>query len=253
MEEKKVPTGIEGLDKALNGGIPEGNMVLLSGGAGTGKSTICLQYLVKGAAQFNERGLYISTEQSEKELKRQARGFGWDLDALQAKGMIRVMYFDITAGDDFLHQINKVISEFQPKRITIDSMTTLTDALMVSGITERDAFSLVQIAESVSPVPRTEQVIAKAILYKLFLELRKFNVTSLLTSELYEEAHSLSADGISEFICDGVIVLSYTAIGSSVFRNMRIRKMRYTDHEKASLIYELEKLRITVKSVEGGL
>ena len=64
----KVKTGIEGLDKALNGGIPFGNIVLVSGGAGTGKSTLCLQYLVNGITKFNEKGLYISTEQAKPEL-----------------------------------------------------------------------------------------------------------------------------------------------------------------------------------------
>ena len=80
MAIERVKTGIEGLDKALNGGIPKKNIVLVSGGAGTGKSTLCMQYLVNGC-KMGEKGLYISTEQNESELKKAASNFGWDLDS----------------------------------------------------------------------------------------------------------------------------------------------------------------------------
>ena len=74
MADERVKTGIEGLDAALNGGIPKGNLVLISGGAGTGKSTICMQYLIAGASA-GENCLYVSTEQTEAELGRQAERY----------------------------------------------------------------------------------------------------------------------------------------------------------------------------------
>lgn len=251
MAITRTKTGIPGLDKALMGGFPEGSMVLVSGGAGTGKSTLCLQFLVNGT-QMGEKGLYISTEQNESELKKQASTFGWDLDSLQRKNLLKIVFYDITGGDNFLKRLDLVIQEFKPKRIIIDSMTTLTDALIVGGIAEHDAFSMVQIAESVSPIPRTEQIISKQILYQLLTSLRKYNVTTLLTSELYEEVLRLSADGISEFISDGVLLLSYLGVGQSVFRSVRIRKMRYTDHEKGSLVYEMTAKGIEIKAQETG-
>jgi len=81
----RVKTGIEGLDKALNGGIPYRNVVLVSGGAGTGKSTLCLQYLVNGAKLYGEKGLYISTEQSREELLRLLRALGGIWRSLSGK------------------------------------------------------------------------------------------------------------------------------------------------------------------------
>ena len=80
---EKTKFGIQGLDKALEGGIPGGNLVLISGGAGTGKSTLCLQFLLNGATLFGEKALYISTEQSSEELFKQAASFGWDLEKLE--------------------------------------------------------------------------------------------------------------------------------------------------------------------------
>ena len=235
----RTKTGIQGLDKALNGGIPESNLVLVSGGAGTGKSTLSLQFLINGAKLFGERGLYVSTEQDEEELRKHTSGFGWNLEDLENKNLIKTVFFDITGGDSFLEKLDTLVKNFKPKRIVIDSMTTLTDALMISGIGKNGGFSLVQVAESVSPIPRTEKVIAKSILYHLIQELKKHNVTTFLTSELYEEANSLSADGISEFICDGVITMHYLGIAGADTRSLRIRKMRYSDHNKSYLPYEL--------------
>lgn len=252
MAIARTKTGIPGLDKALMGGIPEGNIVLVSGGAGTGKSTLCLQFLINGC-QMGDKALYVSTEQSESELKKQASSFGWDLDSLQKKNMLRIVFYDITGSDNFLKHLELMIQEFKPKRIVIDSMTTLTDALILVGISEHDSFSMVQIAETVSPIPRTEQIISKQILYTLLASLRKYNITTLLTSELYEEVMRLSADGISEFIADGVLLLSYLGVGQSVFRSIRVRKMRYTDHDKGSLVYEMTSKGIEIKPQDVGI
>ncbi|MDD5163618.1 MAG: ATPase domain-containing protein [Candidatus ainarchaeum sp.] len=249
----RTKTGIQGLDKALNGGFPEGNIVLVSGGAGTGKSTLCLQFIINGAKLFGEKGLYISTEQNEEELQKQASSFGWDISELQKKGLLKITYFDIGSGENFLKRVDEMVKSFQPKRIVIDSMTTLTDALMISGIGEKEPFSLVQIAETVSPIPRTDQIISKTILYSLIKEIKKFRLTTLLTSELYEEFTRLSADGVSEFIADGVIILHYIGAGAATFRTLRVRKMRYTDHEKSSLTCDMTPKGIEIKQQEFNL
>lgn len=236
----RTKTGIQGLDKALMGGFPQGNAILISGGAGTGKSTFCLQYLVNGAILFGEKGLYISTEQNRNELFKQAAGFNWKLDDLEQKNLLKIVYYDLTNGDNFLENLNQLVTEYKPKRIIIDSLTTLIDSLMVAGITEGKGFSLVQIAETVNPIPRTEQIINKSILYSLFKEIKKMNVTTLLTAEMPEDEKSLSTDGVSEFVADGVLVLYFLGIGGLDSRSLRIRKMRYTNHSKDILQYEIK-------------
>jgi len=243
MERTKF--GIQGIDRALLGGIPQGNIVLISGGAGTGKSTLCLQFLINAANLFGEKVLYISTEQNIDELHKHASTFGWDLQALEEKNLFRILYFDITHGENFLGQVDTAMKEFQPQRVAIDSMTTLTDSLIIGGMSEESAFSLVQVVEKISPIPRTEQIIAKSILYKLISELKKYKVTTLLTSELYENSNRLSADGISEFIADGVILLHYIEIGVGEYRSMEIRKMRYSDYDKDIIPYD-----ITAKGIQ---
>ncbi|MEK6973209.1 MAG: ATPase domain-containing protein [archaeon] len=246
-------TGIDGLDKALNGGIPESNIVIVSGGAGTGKSTLCLQYILNGAAKYGEKSLYISTEQTREELLKQGESFGWDIEKLEKLGRIKIVHFDITTHRDFVKSIDDVVREFKPKRIAIDSLTTLTDALLISDISEQTAFSLAQIAETVTPIPRTEQVIAKTILYQLMKNLREYKITTLLTSELYEDTNRLSADGVSEFIADGVILMFFIGIAGSDSRTLRIRKMRYCEHLKSYLPYEIKNNEGIVVNTEESM
>jgi circadian clock protein KaiC len=243
MERTKF--GLQNLDKALDGGIPQGNLVLLSGGAGTGKSTICLQFLLNGASLFGEKALYISTEQSSEELHRQALSFGWDLKSLEEKGLLKILFFDIMHGSEFLGEFDKVVKEFSPKRVVIDSMTTLTDSLIIGGMSNQGDFSLVRAVENSSSIPRSEQIIAKSILYKLLTELKRYRTTILLTSELCEDSKRLSADGISEFIADGVIMVHYIEIGVGNYRSLEIRKMRYSGYDKDIIPYD-----ITAKGIE---
>ena len=220
----RTKTGIQGMDKALSGGVPQGNLVLISGGAGTGKSTLCLQFLINGATLFGEKGLYISTEQSRKELVRQASCFNWNIEALEQMNLLKVWYYDLFGDSDFPSKLDKVINEFKPKRLVIDSLTTLVDNLTLFSFSQDKPFSMVQIAETVTPVP----LMNKNILYRLFREIKKFGHTVFLTTELPEENKTFSADGISEFIADGVVLLRATAVGSQVDRTMQICKMRYT-------------------------
>jgi len=242
----KVKTGIDGLDKALNGGIPKGNIVLISGGAGTGKSTLCLQYLINGIEKFKEKGLYISTEQSRPEIAKTAASFGWDIDKLEASNKLKIAYFDIVETDNFLEKIYELYTSYEPKRVVIDSLTTLTDSLLVSGLDSTKAFSMVQIAESVSPIPRTERIVAKNLLYHLMKKLRLFDSTILLTSELLNGKKGLSADQISEFICDGVLTMHYLGIAGADSRTLQIRKMRYSDHNKSYIPYDISDKGISV-------
>ena len=243
----RIKTGMSGLDHALMGGFPDGNIVLVSGGAGTGKSTFSLQFIVNGAQQFGEKGLFFSTEQTEEELHKHAEGFGWNLKELEDKGLIKLAFFDLTEVDNPLRLMNSLVRSFSPKRIVVDSVTTLTDALIIGGLAQKGPFSLVPISESPSAIPRTEQIVTKSILYKLVTELKRYKITTLLTSELPENMKALSADGISEFIADGVIVMQYLGVGAVDFRSMLIRKMRYSDHDKQILSYDISAKGIEFK------
>lgn len=240
----KIKTGIDGLDKALFGGIPKGNLVLVAGGAGTGKSSLCMQFLVNGA-KMGEKGLYISTEQSRTELLKQSKEFGWPVEDLEKKGLLQIAFLDVPKQDNFFAWIKRTISTFNPTRIVVDSMTALADTMMVHEMKSKGSFTLIQVVEDVFPTAMTEKLITKNLMYSLITDLRSFGATCLMTTELPEQSDYLSADGMSEFIADGVLTMHYLGVGSSEFRSMQIRKMRYAGHEKGYLLYE-----ITNKGIE---
>ena len=234
----KVKTGIDGLDKALLGGIPKGSLVLVSGGAGTGKSSLCMQYLVNGA-KMGEKGLYVSTEQNRDELVKQAKEYNWPIEELERKGMLQISYLELSKQDNFFAWVKRTTSTFQPKRIVIDSLTALADTMIIHEIRNKGSFTLIQVVENVFPTTLTEKLITKNLMYSLITDLKAFGATCLLTSELQEQSVQLSADEMSEFICDGVIKLSALAIGNQLSRTIQIRKMRYTNMDGGLKSYDI--------------
>jgi circadian clock protein KaiC len=87
----RVKTGIVGLDELMDGGIPKNNVVLLSGLTGSGKTIFALQYLVKGAELYNEKGLFVTFEQSREDVISQASQLGWDLVDMENKNMFKIL------------------------------------------------------------------------------------------------------------------------------------------------------------------
>ena len=152
-----------------------------------------------------------------------------------------------------MQRIEEMIQTFKPKRVVVDSLSTLTDSMMMSELQKDVGVSLIKIVDTVSPVPRTEQIITKIILYNLINKLKEFDATVLLTSELPEGVQRLSADGVTEFVTDGVITLENLVVGQSAFRTLRIRKMRYTDHEKTSQNYTLSPKGVVFEEASLGL
>src|SRR5205814_5751881 len=78
----KAPTGIPGLDEITNGGLPRGRPTLVCGAAGCGKTLLALEFLVRGAMQFDEPGVFVAFEETARELTENVRSLGYDLDAL---------------------------------------------------------------------------------------------------------------------------------------------------------------------------
>jgi KaiC/GvpD/RAD55 family RecA-like ATPase len=242
---EKVKTGIVGLDDLLDGGIPKNNILLISGGAGTGKTIMSLQYIYNGAKLYNEPGVYVSTDQTEDEIRNQAKAFGWDLKDLEKKKMIRLMHIDITTVKDheYLRKISAMIKSIKAKRLVLDSMTTLTEFLAPSEI--KDNSKLFDMMGSVIPVSMTETMLAKNTIAKVIKQFKDTNCTAVVTSELPETTNWLSRDTVSEFLCDGVILLHYMALGEKDFSHLEVRKMRQTKHKRGTF-----ELHFTPKGLE---
>lgn len=232
----RIPTGITGLDELMEGGIPEGRSVLVSGGTGTGKTIFGLQYLYFGAKKYNEPGIYLTLDERPELVRQDMLRFGWDLRKIEDENTLQIIDgslakvglpseeqfslpstgFDL---DKLLLEIMRVSKRIGAKRLVIDSLPAL-------------GFNY-----------DNENEIRKAIL-KLSYLLMKTGVTSLLTSEVAEGENKFGRYGVEEFVVDGVIVLHYMGIGTQSNRTMHIRKMRATKHSE-----DLHPLEITDKGI----
>src|SRR4051794_32078871 len=91
----KSPTGIDGLDEVTNGGLPRGRPTLVCGSAGCGKTLLAMEFLVRGATQFGEPGVFLAFEETAEELTQNVRSLGFDLDDLIARKKLEVDYIHV--------------------------------------------------------------------------------------------------------------------------------------------------------------
>ena len=204
----RTHVGIPGLDDVMEGGFKTGSVNLIGGGAGSGKSIFCMQFLVEGIRKHNENGIYISFEQSPKHIIEDFERFGWGLKKLVKDNKLELIYISPeqvqtvlkTGAGSVLNSIKKI----KAKRLVLDSLT---------------AFTLLQKSE----YEKRREVL------KLIEAMQKWKVTSLLTSEQEpdpEEHHST----LMEFEVDGVILLYNIRKGDIRERSIEIFKMRGTSH-----------------------
>ncbi|MCX6776545.1 MAG: hypothetical protein NTY73_01055, partial [Candidatus Micrarchaeota archaeon] len=158
MAIKRVPTGIEELDKIIEGGFPEGSTILVKGSPGTLKTIFGLQFLYNGAKQYKDKGMYISFTQGEDSLRQQAELFGWDFKDFP----VEFRNYDITREPDLEGLIVSDIKTFKPSRVVVDSLTSFLSKLPLS----REEFVNDQIFEAlkkVGSIPISEDMLLRAL------------------------------------------------------------------------------------------
>src|SRR3974390_461113 len=124
---ERVKTGIIGLDDMLGGGFLSQSANLVEGAPGTGKSTLGMQYIYSGIAQYDQPGLILTFEEFAQQYYDDAASFGWDFHALEAANKIRVImtspevsYADLGGVDSRIHDL---INEVGAQRILVDSLS----------------------------------------------------------------------------------------------------------------------------------
>src|SRR3989344_2765808 len=204
----RIPTGIPVLDKLIEGGFVKGSTILVSGGAGTGKTIFSMQYLLEGLKN-GENCMFITLEETPEDLVADVARFGWDLQKHVQSKKLLIEYHDPFQMTDITSLLVEKINEKKISRIVIDSTSLF-------GLYFKDPFEV------------------RKQLFKLLMGLKGTNATSVLTSELSEEEKKLSRFGVEEFIVDGVIVLHYLGVGEATYNNVEVRKMRRTNHAKGT-------------------
>ncbi len=199
---EKIKTGIDGLDEMLDGGIPKGYTIFLSGVAGSGKTTFSLQFLSYGARQ-NEPGLYITLEESADQIINDYEVFDPDIRNIINSGKLKIIEIPISDFETFKDTISNEIIAGGIKRLVLDSISYL-QILFTDNLSFR-----------------------KAII-ELSNLLKRSGVTSILIGEMQSGSNSFSVSGVEEFAADGVIVLYSVQKEESFIRAIRVAKMRGT-------------------------
>jgi KaiC/GvpD/RAD55 family RecA-like ATPase len=230
----RAATGIAGLDEMLKGGVPAGHVVLVTGLPGTGKSCLGLQFLITGAAR-GETGVFLSLEEDEPALLASARQFGWPVDEVVAKGLLKIVRLDPKETKSNLQRIQgnlgKELVQANAKRIVVDSVSLLN---MLSD----------------------DEPGRRQVLFALAAACRGAGATTVLTAEADPRFPNVSRDGLSEYVADGVILLGYSTAsdGHRVGLSLRIMKMRRTDHVRSVQPYRFgpRGLEVDAKAVDFG-
>lgn len=225
---KRVTTGIPGLDNLVDGGLPEGSVTLVSGGAGCGKTLFSSQYLWN-SLENGEHCRFISLEEPIEDIKADAQVFGWDFEKYEEENALKVSYIKPAAGErGFLDKVNELASEDDVSRLVIDSISVMLGAYGGDEAEKREN------------------------LYGLIRSVKQSKATTLITSEIRENSgDSLSRYGVAEFVADGVIILYYSGVGEDTFRNLEVRKMRKTSHTPGTYPFKIDDSGIRVITESG--
>jgi len=224
-EEKRVSSGIEGLDELLQGGYPKGSVILVAGTPGTGKTIVCFQYLNEGLKN-REKCLFLTSDQRISNLVNQAKKFGFDFEMAMKNGLMTFEYLDLEKRTVH-NEMEQEIQTGKYSRVVLDSLTPLSEVpvWVVNRGTE-----IIPPEDSLSTPPFPIESIQATRMHvrRLLRILQEDDCTALVTSEVSEGSRDLSRDSISEFLVDGILLLDLDA--SMDRRKLTIRKMRETKH-----------------------
>ena len=231
----KAPTGVEGLDDITGGGLPAGRPTLVCGGAGCGKTLLSMTFLVNGAIQYGEPGVFLAFEERAEDLVKNVASLGYSLDDLVERNLLALDHVRIErneieeTGDYDLEglfiRLGYAIDSIGAKRVVIDTIETLFGGL-------------------------SNAAILRAELRRLFEWLKDKGVTAIITGERGEG--QLTRHGLEEYVSDCVILLDHRVIDQRSTRRVRIVKYRGSSHGTNEYPFLIDDQGISVMPISGA-
>ncbi|MBI2865143.1 MAG: AAA family ATPase [Chloroflexi bacterium] len=223
---RRLSAGVAGLDEMMGGGVPEGDVALVAGPSGSGKSLVGSAFIAAGVRQ-GERGIIVAFEEFPGEFTDRAKCLGVDLADMVARGDLKLIYLrplDLSVDETF-YEIGQAVGAMEAKRVVIDS---------VSG------FEL-----ALAPTFREE---FRESLYRLASQLSSLGITLLITAEIVERFDELRfSPHLISFLADDIILLRYVEIRGKLRKVIAVIKMRGSEHSE-----ELKVLSITSQGMVVG-
>src|SRR5580692_3616245 len=209
----KISTGIEGLNEITEGGFPKGRPTLICGSAGSGKTVLAIQFLIKGIIEDNEPGVFMSFEESANDLIQNVRSLGFDLERSIAQKKLKIDYVRVERSEiqetgeydleGLFIRLNHAIDSIGAKRVVLDTIESLFSGL-------------------------NNTAILRSEIRRLFQWLRQKGVTTIITGERGDT--TLTRQGLEEYVSDCVILLDFRVIEQIATRRLRIVKDRGSTH-----------------------
>jgi circadian clock protein KaiC len=209
----KAPTGIAGLDEITGGGLPRGRPTLVCGSAGCGKTLLAVEFLVRGATEFGEPGVFLAFEETAEELTQNVRSLGFELAALERQHKLVVDYVRVERSEieetgeydleGLFIRLGHAIDSVGARRVVLDTIETLFGGL-------------------------SNAAILRSELRRLFRWLKDRGVTAVITGERGDG--TLTRQGLEEYVSDCVILLDHRVSEQLSTRRLRVVKYRGTLH-----------------------
>jgi circadian clock protein KaiC len=225
----KTPTGILGLDDITFGGLPKGRPTLICGSAGCGKTLMAMEFLVQGAMEFNEPGVFMAFEESEEDLRKNVASLGYDLKNLSDRKKLVIDYVHIERSEieetgeydleGLFVRLGYAIDSIGAKRVVLDTIEAIFASL---------------------PNPS----ILRAELRRLFRWLKEKGVTAIVTGE--RGNGSLTRQGLEEYVSDCVILLDHRTREQISTRRLQIIKYRGSTHGTNEYPFLIDETGISV-------
>jgi len=231
----KCPTGIPGLDEVTNGGLPQGRPTLVCGSAGCGKTLLAVEFLVRGAVEYGEPGVFMAFEETAEELTQNVRSLGFDLDQLVEKKLLEVDYVRIERSEieetgeydleGLFVRLGHAIDSIKAKRVVLDTIEVLFSGL-------------------------SNTAILRAEIRRLFRWLKVKGVTAIVTGE--RGAGTLTRQGLEEYVSDCVILLDHRVTEQVSTRRLRVVKYRGSVHGTNEFPFLIDDTGITVVPITSA-
>ena len=232
---KKTTTGILGLDEVTGGGLPEGRPTLVCGSAGCGKTLFAIEFLVRGATQFNEPGVFMAFEETASELAENVSSLGFDLEALVEQKKLLVDHVRVERNEieetgeydleGLFVRLGFAIDSVGAKRVVLDTLESLFSGL-------------------------SNDAILRSELRRLFRWLKDRGVTSIITAERGQGA--LTRHGLEEYVSDCVILLDHRVTEQLSTRRLRIVKYRGSMHGTNEFPFLIDEHGISVLPITSA-
>jgi circadian clock protein KaiC len=209
-ETKRVPTGIPGLDPLIQGGLRQGDIILLIGGIGTGKTIFSTHFVYNSAKVLGEPAVFATFEEDIKGLKRNMARFGMNLDELESKKMLKMLDLDAVEARGMSSNIQVILDaldELKAKKLVVDSLTAF-----LGGSAEKFDYTF--------------------MMHLIYKTLKREGITTLMTVSKQSRPSQIGG-GIEEFVADGIFYLeSYLTQQMEMRTRFIVKKLRGVDHDR---------------------